>query len=101
MQALIRQNDYKNDALSGGNPLHAVASRGDLPSDPALKLKRVAFGAVDAKVYSGKESAIAAVCGPTSDQQAPFTWDDPLWANVNHTDVPDAFDFPWSDKPSA
>jgi len=101
MQALIRQNDYKNDALSGGNPLHAVASRGDLPSDPALKLKRVAFGAVDAKVYSGKESAIAAVCGPTSDQQAPFTWDDPLWANVNHTDVPDAFDFPWSDMPSA
>ena len=30
MQALIRQNDYKNDVLSEGNPLHAVASRGDL-----------------------------------------------------------------------
>ena len=101
MEKLMRQNDYMNDDLSGGNPLHAVASRGDLPSIPKLKLTRVAFGAVDAKVYSGRESAIAAVCGPTSDQQTPFSWDDPLWATVNHTDVPDTFDFPWTDMPSA
>jgi hypothetical protein len=43
---IIRYNDYQNDPLSEGDPLNAIAARGDLRKEP------IPFFAFDAKVTS-------------------------------------------------
>lgn len=78
-----------------GDPMKAVASRGDLASPPQ------AFGGYDTKVMllrdaeAGGSLAVRAVSGPTHAQLAPFTWDNAAFANVSHLGQPTTFDFGW------
>lgn len=94
VQRLMRYNDYLHDPLSLGDPLNAVASRADLRTT-----KAAAFGAVDAKVTSlsllDSDFAVLAINGPTHQEQAPFTFLDPRWANTTRVGVADTFDFDW------
>lgn len=48
MQWMMRWNDYSVDPISNGNPVRAIAARGDLK--PPVNGKRSAFGATDSKV---------------------------------------------------
>lgn len=73
MQALMRQNNFKNDPLTKGNPVMAVCGRGDLNVQaPETR------GCYDTKVTSSKmaaEYAAYAVNGPTTDGGLPpFSW---------------------------
>ena len=91
MQDIMRQNDYKNDPLSKGNPIYAICGRGDL-SDEAPETR----GCYDTKVTTyemAKRRAASAVNGPTrgTGNLDPFFWpeDDPQV----HQGQPTSFDF--------
>jgi hypothetical protein len=91
MQDIMRQNDYKNDPLSKGNPIYAICGRGDL-SEEAPETR----GCYDTKVTTyemAKRRAASAVNGPTrgTGNLAPFFWpeDDPQV----HQGQPTSFDF--------
>jgi hypothetical protein len=95
MQALMRYNQWKTDPLSNQDPvLGAVSARADFDPSPA------AFGGVDAKVISLRaladgDTLWAAVSGPTTQGQPPFSWLAPPFVNITRNGVPDTFDFPW------
>jgi hypothetical protein len=97
VQALMRYNDFQNDPLSLSSPSNAVASRYDLLP---LASGGMLMGAVDAKVLNGITLAQAGnygvVCGPTTDQQAPFAWStSPVSGDWPHFGQPDQFNFDW------
>jgi len=80
MQWVMRWNDFREEPISNGDPLRAIAARGDL-SKPPPNGRRRAFGAIDSKVSSWRSVelghiAAVAVAGPTREQQPPFCWTD-------------------------
>jgi hypothetical protein len=93
---MMQYNNYKVDPIEQGNPVYAIASRGDLY--PGTKAQ--CFGAIDAKLssysmYSNGRQVIA-YSGPTPQQQ-PFDF-----ANTNGTGIncrsagmPQVYDFEW------
>jgi len=101
MQWLMRWNDL-SDPLTNGNPVRAIAARGDLKAPATPNGKKSAFGAIDSKVASwqGVElgGAVAhAIAGPTREQQPMFCWTDeftevhkghPTCFNMTHLEVP-------------
>merc|ERR1712070_621362 len=74
LQRILAYNNFEHDPLSLHDSSNAIAARGDLnKSNPSY------FGAVDVKVTeflpgSSWQGAVTARCGPTSDQQPPFSW---------------------------
>ena len=74
LKKFIRYNNYKNDELTGNNPVGSLSARGDLLPKPQC------FGAYDAKASSvkdlkGKNKKIYVVAGPTyEDELEPFVW---------------------------
>jgi len=92
-KALLRYNDYQNDPLSLGDPGNAPASRFDLEKKQPMPL-----GGYDTKATSVSlffDSTSHAIYGPTTQQQAPFNWNDNLWGNWVHEGMAGVFDFNW------
>eukprot|EP00193_Tetraselmis_chui_P022317 CAMPEP_0177783206 /NCGR_PEP_ID=MMETSP0491_2-20121128/18959_1 /TAXON_ID=63592 /ORGANISM="Tetraselmis chuii, Strain PLY429" /LENGTH=211 /DNA_ID=CAMNT_0019303721 /DNA_START=219 /DNA_END=854 /DNA_ORIENTATION=+ len=107
MQWLMRWNDYSIDPISNGNPVRAIAARGDLK--PPVNGKSHAFGATDSKVSSWRlaevgQVAAHAIAGPTREQQPMFCWSDadyseshfghPECFNMTHLAVPKSVHLP-------
>lgn len=72
MMKLMRSNDYKNDPYSGGNPMDAICSRGDL-----LSPQPIAGGCYDTKVTNFTSSLSLTSWGengPTYESLPPFNW---------------------------
>jgi len=93
MQWMMRWNDYSVDPISNGNPVRAIAARGDLK--PPVNGKRSAFGATDSKVSSwrlAEEGEVAAhvIAGPTREQLPMFCWTDADF-DESHVGHPDCF----------
>eukprot|EP00768_Dysnectes_brevis_P003186 gnl/Dysnectes_brevis/228_a259_6416.p1 GENE.gnl/Dysnectes_brevis/228_a259_6416~~gnl/Dysnectes_brevis/228_a259_6416.p1 ORF type:complete len:555 (+),score=202.33 gnl/Dysnectes_brevis/228_a259_6416:97-1761(+) len=110
MKTLIRSNHYQIDPLSAGDPSNAISSRYDLPMlavpPPAWSIGLTngdvsAFGGIDAKVTSFSmlqdcPQCAHAQCGPTHDDQVPFTWSTfPGEEDLSHVGHPDTFEFDW------
>jgi hypothetical protein len=101
MRHLMQYNDYENDLISKGNPMYAIASRGDKQYVKQAKLRKHtkprAFGAIDAKVSTislADVGVVEAFSGPTP-QQGVFCFNEP-WVKVGpHTGVPECPDFEW------
>ena len=51
LEWVMRWNDFRVDPISKGNPVRAIAARGDLKEPASPNGKRSAFGATDSKVY--------------------------------------------------
>lgn len=92
---LILIVDYKTDPLSGGDPMNAICSRGDLRSSP------YADGGYDTKVSSvnmltnASNSLVMAayiINGPTSQNLPPFVWSTSGLTD-RHVGHPDVFKF--------
>jgi len=87
----MRYNNYKYDPLSSGDPANAICSRIDLEPDSPMP-----FGCTDSKVLNSEMmSAMScqAICGPTADQQPPFSWSN--WSSYPHEGQPDTWNFSW------
>ena len=99
MQYMMQYNNYLNDPISQGNPVYAIASRGDLA--PASQGGPQCFGAIDAKLTSwtmyqtGRE--VLAFSGPTP-QEGVFAFSNmpPLTPVCGHQGAPGSFDFLWN-----
>lgn len=94
LQRLLAYNGFEKDPLSLGDASNAIAARGDL--NPT---NRSYFGAVDVKVTEvlpdvAWQGVVQARCGPTTDQQPPFSWLD-VPEHVLHLGQPETFDFPF------
>jgi len=91
MKSIMRYNNFEHDPLSEGTGSGAICARVDLNPTGAMP-----FGCTDSKitsvarVHSGK---VEAICGPTADQQPPFSWAN--WTAYPHKGMPEVFDFPW------
>eukprot|EP00123_Amoebidium_parasiticum_P006589 comp17506_c0_seq1/m.17027 comp17506_c0_seq1/g.17027 ORF comp17506_c0_seq1/g.17027 comp17506_c0_seq1/m.17027 type:complete len:566 (-) comp17506_c0_seq1:322-2019(-) len=91
-KSIMRYNDYNHDPYSLGVPGRAIAARYDL-SYPAR-----AFGAIDSKVTSRTmvpHLSCNAVCGPTTQNQPPFSWETapPASDYLLHLGHPTVFNF--------
>eukprot|EP00195_Chlamydomonas_chlamydogama_P006390 CAMPEP_0202898474 /NCGR_PEP_ID=MMETSP1392-20130828/6989_1 /ASSEMBLY_ACC=CAM_ASM_000868 /TAXON_ID=225041 /ORGANISM="Chlamydomonas chlamydogama, Strain SAG 11-48b" /LENGTH=648 /DNA_ID=CAMNT_0049584415 /DNA_START=109 /DNA_END=2053 /DNA_ORIENTATION=- len=108
-KTLLRLNRYQDDPLSGGRPNDAIASRYDLeplPSSKPANWTARPFGAVDGKIATWEDfpsRRTHAICGPTYDDQPPFSWSEfesgseaaQGARNYSHVGVADLFDFEW------
>jgi len=94
MQWIMRENDYKNDPLSGGDPGNAISSRFDL--EP-FGNNSIPFGGVDSKITSfkmfNKELSCIAISGPTDQSLPPFSWEN--WSYIPHPGQPETWQFDW------
>jgi hypothetical protein len=98
LKFILQYNDYQKDPISQGNPLYSIASRVDLT--PSSIGRRVAFGAIDAKVSSWGMfhlgQLVEAWSGPTP-QQPLFSFSECEENNVTllgpHDGVPNEFNF--------
>jgi len=93
MKSLMRYNNWQYDELSLGDPANAIASRIDLEHVGAQP-----FGGTDSKITSASlvpKIACEAICGPTSVQQPPFSWNNWLNSTWPHYGMPPTFDFDW------
>lgn len=102
MKALMRLNRYREDPESLGTPNNAIAARYDLEGTTAAgkEWTRRAYGAVDAKVVdmqAFRERSTHVVCGPTTDDQPPFSWSDPAFTAISHEGCADDFSFDWQE----
>ncbi|PSC74620.1 Phospholipase B-like 1 isoform A [Micractinium conductrix] len=97
IKALMRSNKWKTDPLSEGHPICAVCGRGDL--DPRNPEPRGCFDAKVTNVALALQLQAEAVNGPTTDRWPwsvpPFTWKEPVVANLTHRGQPDRFTFTW------
>lgn len=92
---VLGSNNYQTDPLSLGDPTKAISSRGDLSADkPSL------YGAVDLKVTEVEpgtkswDGTAWARCGPTTDNQPPFSWlNIPDSEPILHLGQPAVFNF--------
>lgn len=92
MKFMMQYNDFENDPISAGNPMYAIASRGDKKAEGAY-----AFGAIDAKISSislAADGVVEAFSGPTP-QQGPFSFDTPGVNIGPHEGVPTQPQFTW------
>lgn len=92
-QHLLRYNDFEQDPISQGNPVYAIAARGDLdPDSPGC------FGAMDAKVSSYtlwlQGQLVYAQSGPTL-QQPVFEFNATEASCGAHVGLPDVYNFGW------
>ncbi len=92
-QHLLRYNDYEQDPISQGNPVYAIAARGDLdPNTPGC------FGALDAKVSSfslwKSGQIVLAQSGPTM-QQPIFEFAETAAPCGPHVGLPEVYNFNW------
>eukprot|EP00756_Hemistasia_phaeocysticola_P054117 Hpha_TRINITY_DN30061_c0_g1::TRINITY_DN30061_c0_g1_i1::g.21511::m.21511 len=95
VQSMLRYNKFQTDPISDGNPMKAIASRGDL-SRPAK-----CFGAIDAKVSSARDLAsgkllVYAQSGPTHDDQIPFSFSESAKECLPRHGLLNAWNFSWS-----
>lgn len=95
MKLAIRYNQYQTDELAGGDPYNSICSRKDLRTSSAST-----SGGVDGKVTSysrmmklTNEPLVAAINGPTHDDQPVFQWSGSKWESQVHLGQPDVFDF--------
>jgi hypothetical protein len=91
LKNLMRYNNYKQDPLSNNDPSNAICSRIDLESKNPQP-----FGCTDSKVVDAElmsQMKCDAICGPTADQQPPFSWMN--WPQWTHEGQPNTFDFSW------
>eukprot|EP00792_Barthelona_sp_PAP020_P006934 TRINITY_DN3088_c1_g1_i1.p1 TRINITY_DN3088_c1_g1~~TRINITY_DN3088_c1_g1_i1.p1 ORF type:complete len:551 (+),score=134.84 TRINITY_DN3088_c1_g1_i1:125-1777(+) len=90
---VMRYNKYQTDPYSIGDPANALCSRYDLRTKHAS-----AFGCLDAKITSNKlieEGDGIIQCGPTHDDQKPFSWSDSKFYKEKHDGMPNTYDFGW------
>jgi len=91
MKNLMRYNNFQHDPLSLGRGDGAICARMDLnPTNPSP------FGCTDSKVASYSKMLVGAVdaaCGPTHDQEPPFSWIH--WPTWPHEGMPETFNFQW------
>jgi len=99
MKHMMRYNDYQTDPFSLGIPIWGVSARADLPGPADPPYIKVAFGGVDSKAVSAvalsTKLTVAAISGPTTDQQIPFAWT--AFPHVSHVGLPPVFNFSWID----
>ena len=92
-QHLLQYNNYEEDPISQGNPLYAIACRGDLD----LSRPRC-FGAYDSKTASWRSwkdgHTTFAFSGPTP-QQPHFSFNSTRAACGHHDGLPDTYSFGW------
>jgi hypothetical protein len=116
MERIMRYNDFQNDPLSvipncsyctpQRSPWLTIAARGDLvpvnavlPTNPQYSyfLGLSPQGAMDAKIasYAMLKNSMQGrvVCGPTTDQQPPFSWSQ--FPGQRPPGSPEVFDFAW------
>eukprot|EP00882_Tetradesmus_deserticola_P007826 GHRQ01008238.1.p1 GENE.GHRQ01008238.1~~GHRQ01008238.1.p1 ORF type:complete len:602 (+),score=264.47 GHRQ01008238.1:263-1807(+) len=98
LKHLMRYNDFQNDALSNGQPVASVCSRGDLAKKGAIPK-----GCYDTKVSSysmalAMESEV--VGGPTAQGQPEFEWGD-NWDGFAHRGMPDRYNFRFEKQSAA
>jgi len=95
LKYIMRSNGWPQDPYSGGSPMGAICSRGDLdPKNP------VAGGCYDTKVTNfkmAKEMRSEAVNGPTAQGQPVFRWTNEF-ASVSHVGQPQEFDFKFEEQ---
>ena len=93
MKFLMQYNDYKHDPISLGNPVYAIAARGDLKVSGAS-----AFGALDCKISNIEKmltTSNLAFSGPTP-QQPVFDFTTTAAAiDAPYNGVPVVFNFTW------
>eukprot|EP01084_Bolivina_argentea_P095043 170870_1 len=94
-KAILRYNNYKEDAIEQENPMWAICSRGDL----LLSDENAApFGCYDTKVSNLSmilNMQAEVINGPTYDDLPPFDWRDwPQYKDV-HNGIPDVMKFDW------
>eukprot|EP00823_Brevimastigomonas_motovehiculus_P004443 TRINITY_DN2946_c0_g1_i1.p1 TRINITY_DN2946_c0_g1~~TRINITY_DN2946_c0_g1_i1.p1 ORF type:complete len:565 (-),score=95.56 TRINITY_DN2946_c0_g1_i1:100-1794(-) len=68
---LMQLNDYRTDPLSGNDPTHAIAARGD------LAVHAGPWGAIDVKAVNakgGSSLSCTALSGPTHFRQPAYNW---------------------------
>ena len=116
MERMMRYNNWETDPLAiipncsvcapQNSPWQTIAARGDLvPGDAVLPVNEVyqgylsngAQGAIDAKIasYSMLKNSLQGrvICGPTTDQQPPFSWTQ--YPSLKPPGSPEVFDFGW------
>lgn len=120
---IMRYNNFKHDPLSGQGcgvnppyaPANAIADRSDLAAKGGSSdyvIPGLAFGdaaAVDAKYtlfswiaaadVAGGALPLAAIAGPTNDQQPTFSWANTTLKGVPHEGHPVVWDFGWVRQP--
>jgi len=98
LKYIMRSNGWPEDPYSGGSPMGAICSRGDLdPKSP------VAGGCYDTKGTNfemAKEMRSEAVNGPTAQGQPVFRWTNEF-ASVSHVGQPSDFDFKFEEQKPA
>ena len=90
-KAIMRYNNYKNDAIENNNPFWAICSRGDLSSSGAAPV-----GCYDTKVSNLSmllNMQASVINGPTYDDLPPFDWTD--WPEYPHEGIPNLMKFDW------
>jgi hypothetical protein len=90
---VLQYNQWQTDPFSSADPGKSISSRYDL-----RKINPHAFGGIDSKITSYERVPKLSgygICGPTHQDQEPFKWSDPRWANVSHKGQPDTFNFDW------
>ena len=95
LKFLMQYNDYQHDPLSLGNPVYAIAARGDIRS--VNNTSPQTFGGIDAKVASASDywdnTRVFAWSGPTP-QQPVFSFANTTAAVTGpHAGVPTTFNF--------
>jgi len=91
--ALLRYNNYKEDAIENNNAMWAICSRGDLLAKDAAP-----FGCYDTKMANLtmiRSMQAMVINGPTYDNLPPFNWADwPQYQHV-HAGIPNLMKFDW------
>lgn len=105
MKSLMRYNNYEHDPLSENDPGNAIASRFVKKVERHFFLRLFqdlsnsgCFGGIDSKVANVQyvaHTSCEAICGPTYDEVAAFTWDNWNGTNWPHAGQPTVWKFPW------
>lgn len=97
-QAIMRQNNYKTDPYSQGDPTAAICARGDLQG--GTHEKPSAGGCYDSKVtdyYSALSMRSWAINGPTTGLTLPpFSWEQ--FPQLSHEGLPPVYNFSFEEE---